>query len=109
MSLQSRESRFLDARVVVVIDIVDADHFLASIKESVRNMRADETSCAGDERCHKTRSLQDEVERQPRLGRTATSCGLLHHAGDDIHDALLLRDSHAASAWKTDAILKEAG
>src|SRR5258708_37740565 len=47
--LQLREARFLQLRIVVRVEVVDADDLLPAIEQSLRNVESDEAGGAGHE------------------------------------------------------------
>ncbi len=49
---QDREPRFLQRRVVVVVEVVETDHLVAAIEEPAGDVKADEAGRAGDEDLH---------------------------------------------------------
>jgi hypothetical protein len=64
--LQPRQARFLEADIVVVVQVVDADHGLALGEEPQRRVHADEACRAGDEnRCLSHRRFAGRVEFEP--------------------------------------------
>ena len=61
---QAREPGALQHRVVVAVEIVDADYRLAAAKERSGGMHADEAGDAGDENAH-GRSVRVTGDRAP--------------------------------------------
>ena len=55
------KTRFFDARVVVIVDVVESDNGLAAGEQTLRDVRADETCCAGDKDRHGVASLRDQA------------------------------------------------
>ncbi|MNH27213.1 hypothetical protein D3C79_873160 [compost metagenome] len=53
---EAREARLLQAHLVVVIQVVDADHLMALGTEPLRQVKADEAGGAGDQVFHWGRS-----------------------------------------------------
>src|SRR5579862_5051376 len=49
LSIQDIEARLFQRRIVIIVDAVEADDLLAKRKQSLRNVKADETGSAGDE------------------------------------------------------------
>ena len=49
---QSRQARFLQARIVVVVEVVVAQHLVATRKQALAEFRTDEAGGAGDEDAH---------------------------------------------------------
>ena len=50
--LQPGKARLLEGGVVVVVQVVEADDFVAAIKQAMSDVRTDEAGGAGDERGH---------------------------------------------------------
>ena len=51
--LQDRETRELQAHVVVVVEVVEADDLVAAREQLLRGVEADEAGGAGDEDLHR--------------------------------------------------------
>ena len=51
--LQALEPRHLQRDVVVVVEVVEPDHFVAARKQLPRGMKADESRGAGDQNLHR--------------------------------------------------------
>jgi hypothetical protein len=51
---EPREARLLQAHLVVVVEVVDADHLVAVGAQPPRQVKADETGGAGDEVLHRS-------------------------------------------------------
>ena len=65
---QLREPRLLQRDVVVVVEVVEPDDFVAALQQELRGVEADEAGRAGDEKFHeglsvRTRSLTRLVDR----------------------------------------------
>ncbi len=65
--LEQRQARFLQRRVVVVVDDVEADHVVAALHQRLGDMKADEACIAGDENLHGPVHLRSQA-RGRRLG-----------------------------------------
>ena len=46
------DPRTLQRRIVIIVEIVDADNLLAAVEQRLHNMRSYETGSAGDEQSH---------------------------------------------------------
>src|SRR6185369_2517916 len=46
------EPRLLQARIVIIVDVVDADNLVAALQQGASGRRADESCDAGDENSH---------------------------------------------------------
>src|SRR6266571_9001153 len=53
VTCQAIQSRLLQLRIVVGVEVVDADNRIAAIKEAMRDVRSDESRSSGEENhCH---------------------------------------------------------
>src|SRR5689334_15964598 len=52
MRRQTRQARFLESHVVIIVEIVDSEHFVAAREQAFAQCRADETCRAGDQNPH---------------------------------------------------------
>ena len=50
--LEPRQPRVLQLDVVVVVEVVEADHLVAARQQALRDVHADEAGGAGDEDFH---------------------------------------------------------
>ncbi|MNE21338.1 hypothetical protein D3C80_1144930 [compost metagenome] len=60
---EPREARLLQAHLVVVVEIVDADHLMTVVAEPLRHMEADESGGTGDQIFHCRCSSRNPVVR----------------------------------------------
>jgi hypothetical protein len=52
VAAELRDAIELEPRRVVVVDVVDAEHFVTARQQPLADMHADESGCAGDEDLH---------------------------------------------------------
>jgi hypothetical protein len=52
MRFKPRVAVFLEARSIVIVEIVKPDYFIAALQQSGGNVVADEARAAGNEWCH---------------------------------------------------------
>ena len=71
LSLENGESRRLELRIVVVVEIVDPDHLIAAREQRLRRVKADEARGPRDEHFHK---LRHTVLPADALSSTASTC-----------------------------------
>src|SRR5690606_24990498 len=50
--VQPCQTRFLERDIVIVVDVVHADHAIAAVDECVRHVRSDESGGAGNQYLH---------------------------------------------------------
>ena len=51
-ALERREAGVLQAGIVVVVQVVDADHPVAAVEQGLRDVHADEPGCSGNQNGH---------------------------------------------------------
>ena len=66
---QSRQSRFLERRIVVVVEIVITQHFITACEQAMRQGRADKAGSAGNEDAHGGSVLLRIQRRSSTLAR----------------------------------------
>src|SRR5450631_4045116 len=68
---QNIQARILQLVIVIVIEIIETDDFVASLEQQARRMKADKTGCAGHEQFH---NLRHTVLPEEALSSKARMC-----------------------------------
>ena len=71
-SLSAFEARLLERRVVIIVEIVDADNLLAAVEQRMGGRRSDKAGGAGDENGHGS-LLAERCKRSEGLCSDATA------------------------------------
>lgn len=67
ISLQAFEARQLESRIVIVVEVVDADDLVAPLKKPLCNMQTDKTSRAGKQDFHGRRPIGKDSNPWARI------------------------------------------
>ena len=82
---QTRQPVMLERRVVIVVQIIQADHLIAACQQQLADMHADEAGRAGDEyfhaiSCRNPFQLQTVLSQGPRLPSPRLGVARAHFA-----------------------------